>query len=117
MSTPTEQLLQKMAGDKGFAETILRQSEIEKVIELAKDEGIVLTWEDIDEANAFIQKAIEQFTNREAKLTEEELENAAGGATIAFVITGGLLLVVSGGTAGAIAITNTVIAEIIHNNR
>jgi predicted ribosomally synthesized peptide with nif11-like leader len=81
MSTPAEQLLQKMGEDKIFAEAILKQNEIEKVIELAKEEGIKLTQADIDETNAFIQKAVELQTNSDGELTEEELENVAGGTS------------------------------------
>jgi predicted ribosomally synthesized peptide with nif11-like leader len=68
-----------MGEDKTFAETILKQNEIEKVIELAKEKGITLTQEDIDQANAIIQKIVEMQNNSEGELTEEELENVAGG--------------------------------------
>jgi predicted ribosomally synthesized peptide with nif11-like leader len=82
MSTPAEQLLKKMGEDKAFAETILKQNEIEKVIELAEEEGIALTQEDIDEANAIIQKIVEMQNNSQGELTEEELENVAGGGLV-----------------------------------
>lgn len=81
MRTPAEQLLQKMGEDKTFAETILKQSEIENIIQLVKEEGIELTREDIDEANAIIHKAAEISRNNNDELTDKELENVAGGIT------------------------------------
>ncbi|MDD4565951.1 MAG: Nif11-like leader peptide family RiPP precursor, partial [Eubacteriales bacterium] len=60
-----------------FAEKILSQTEKEKVIEIAKGEGIDLTMEDIDEINEVLTKALQ--TKKEGELSEEELESVAGG--------------------------------------
>ncbi len=77
MNKSIEELFKKMKEDKSFAEGILTQTEKEKVIELAKAEGIDLTLEDIDEANAIILKGVQ--AKQEGELSEEELENVAGG--------------------------------------
>lgn len=77
MNKSIEELFKKMKEDKTFAESILNQTEKEKVIEFAKAEGIELTLEDIDEANAIILKGIQ--SKQEGELSEEELENVAGG--------------------------------------
>ncbi|MDD4565939.1 MAG: Nif11-like leader peptide family natural product precursor [Eubacteriales bacterium] len=47
MTNSAEILLKKMGEDKSFAEKILSQTEKERVIEIAKGEGIELTMEDI----------------------------------------------------------------------
>jgi predicted ribosomally synthesized peptide with nif11-like leader len=111
MSTPAEQLLKKMVEDKSFAETILKQNEIEKVIELAKEEEIALTQEDIDEANAVIQKAVELQANSEGELTEEELENVAGGIVLEITLLAGLSLLLLSLTATATASVSYAITE------
>jgi hypothetical protein len=69
-----------MGENEDFAETILKQREVQKVMELAEKEGIALVPADIDEANAMIRKVVEWQNNHEGELTEEELENVAGGA-------------------------------------
>jgi predicted ribosomally synthesized peptide with nif11-like leader len=77
MTKSAEMLLKKMGEDKSFAEKILSQTEKEKVIEIARGEGIELTMEDIDEINESIVKALQQ--KKEGELSEEELESVAGG--------------------------------------
>jgi predicted ribosomally synthesized peptide with nif11-like leader len=80
MQNSAEILLKKMGEDKAFAEKILTQTEKEKVIEIARGEGIELSMEDIDEVNEAIAKALQ--TKKEGELSEEELENVAGGNII-----------------------------------
>ncbi len=80
MRAPAEMLLKKMGEDKSFAEKILTQTENEKLIEIAKAEGIELTVEDIDEINEAVAKAMR--LKNDGELTEEELENVAGGDLI-----------------------------------
>ncbi len=97
MNKSIEELFEKMKEDKTFAESILSQTEKEKVIELAKSEGIEMTLEDIDEANAIILKGIQ--TKQEGELSEEELENVAGG----FLIEVGIGLLTSAAVAATIS--------------
>jgi predicted ribosomally synthesized peptide with nif11-like leader len=59
MTKSAEILLKRMGEDRAFAEKILSQTEKEKVIEIAKDEGIELTMEDIDEINESITKVLQ----------------------------------------------------------
>ncbi|MDD4565948.1 MAG: Nif11-like leader peptide family natural product precursor [Eubacteriales bacterium] len=80
MTKSAEMLLKKMGEDKSFAEKILSQTEKEDVIEIARGAGIELTMEDIDEINESIVKAL-QLKN-EGELSEEEMENVAGGYII-----------------------------------
>lgn len=101
MTNSAEMLLKKMGEDKSFAEKILSQTEKEKVIEIAKDEGIELTMEDIDEINEAIGKALQQ--NNEGELTEEELENVAGGDLLI------LSSIVSMATVSAVTSVSTVV--------
>jgi predicted ribosomally synthesized peptide with nif11-like leader len=77
MQKSVEMLLKKMNEDKVFAEKILSQTEKEKVIEIAKGEGIELTMEGIDEANEIIVKVLQPES--EGELSEEDLEKVAGG--------------------------------------
>lgn len=108
MKKSAEALLKKMSEDKDFAEKILSQTEREKVIEIAGGEGIELASEDIDEANEAISKALQ--TKKEGELSEEELENVAGGfifeATVASAaIVSGVVL-----TAGLAA---SIVASLV----
>ena len=77
MNKEIEKLFKKMNEDKCFAEKIVSQKENEKLIEIAKGEGIELSVKDIDEANEIVKKAME--AKNEGELSEEELENVAGG--------------------------------------
>jgi predicted ribosomally synthesized peptide with nif11-like leader len=86
MKESVEKLLTKMNEDKAFAEKLLTQTEKEKVIELAGAEGIVITLEDIDEANEIIKKALE-LRQTEGELSEEELENVAGGSVLMLALS------------------------------
>ena len=81
MQNATEELIKKMQADKNFAEKILTCKENGEVIALAKGEGIDLTLENIAETNEILQ-----FSKRmeEGELSEEELEQVAGG-TIEYV--------------------------------
>jgi len=80
MTKSAETLLMKMGEDKSFAEKILTQTEKKEVIEIAKDEGIELTMEDIDEVNEMLTKALQ--AKKEGELSEEELESVAGGVVL-----------------------------------
>lgn len=83
MEKSSELLLKKMLEDKSFAEKILSQTEREKVIEIAGEEGIALTNENIDEINEIIREVAAKQSAGE--LTEEELETVAGGTLSAVI--------------------------------
>lgn len=85
MKESIEKLFKKMNEDKAFAEKLLSQTENEKLIEVAKEEGIELALEDIAEANEIIAKAMEK--KNEGELSEDELENVAGGGFIMTAIS------------------------------
>jgi predicted ribosomally synthesized peptide with nif11-like leader len=83
MEKSSELLLKKMLEDKSFAEKLLSQTEREKVIEIAGEEGIALTNENIDEINEIIKEIAAKQSAGE--LTEEELETVAGGTLSAVI--------------------------------
>ena len=76
MQPATEELIKKMQDDKDFAEQILTCKENDEAIVLAKEQGIDLTLENIVEVNEVLQFAQRQ---QDGELTEEELEQVAGG--------------------------------------
>lgn len=107
MKESIEKLFTKMKEDKEFAEKILQQKEREKVIEIAKAEGINITLEDIDEANAIIQKSVNmQQSQTEGELSEEELENVAGGTLVSAVLSiVSVVLSVTGTISGVVSVS------------
>ena len=113
MQSATEELIKKMQADKIFAEQILTCKENDEAIALAKEEGIDLTPENIVEVNEVLQ-----FASRmeEGELTEEELEQVAGG-TVEWVVTAGLTVLAASAVSGAAfyltAATISVVATVV----
>lgn len=108
MKESVEMLLKKMGEDKAFAEKILSQTEREKVVEIAEEAGIAITLEDIDETNAVIAKALK--VQNEGELSEEELENVAGGFFLEVTILTAMLSAfsVTGGLSAGLTATITI---------
>ena len=104
MQQATEQLIKKMQDDKNFAEKILTCTENDEVIALAKEEEVDLTLENIAEVNEVLQ-----FAQRmeEGELTEEELEQVAGG-TIEWVLTA-----MSVSTVVSVAVTTAALSAAV----
>ena len=113
MEKSTEKLVQKMNEDKDFAEKILIQTEKEKVIELAKEEGIEITLANIDEVNEIIKEAMENL--HDGELSEEELESVSGGTAAlatAAVVTVSASAVISGAVTFVYPIVATAVSLI-----
>lgn len=85
----------KIKDDEAFAKSVVDAQEPKAVLGLAKESGIELTEDDVIAAKEFLVKAMEQGDKSE--LSEEELENVAGG----LVVTTGLLVTL--GVIGAAA--------------
>ena len=111
MQKATEFLLKKMKEDKAFAEKVLAQTEKEKVIEIAKNEGIELTLENIDEVNEVLSQAISK--QDEGELSEEELENVAGGTCVSLLILGSITATISASFAASAALGSVTVATAV----
>ena len=111
MQKATEFLLKKMKEDKAFAEKVLAQTEKEKVIEIAKNEGIELTLENIDEVNEVLTQAVSK--QAEGELSEEELENVAGGTFASLLILGSIAATVSASFAASAALGSVTVATAV----
>ncbi|MBK5246749.1 MAG: Nif11-like leader peptide family natural product precursor [Peptostreptococcaceae bacterium] len=119
MKKATELLLNKMKEDKAFAEKVIAQTETEKVIEIAKNEGIELTIENIDEVNEVLRQVISKQS--EGELSEEELENVAGGtfaisAMAAITVSAAGASFVSAATYNAVSISVSLISLVEATN-
>ena len=110
MQHATEELIKKMQADKDFAEKILTCKENDELIALAKEQGIDLTLENIIELNEALQLA-----NRmeEGELSEEELEQVAGGT---FVLTTVLALTSLGALASIASALSVVSITMMATN-
>lgn len=115
MNVAIEMLFKKMTEDKSFAEKILLQTEKEKVIELAKAEGITLTLEDIEGVNEIIRQTAQP--KNEGELSEEELENVAGGTMgLAILCAAGMtacasaMVSLTAGSAISVVVPTAVVA-------
>ena len=80
-----------MHEDKEFAEKILVQDDPEKIIEIAMDEGIDITLDNINEMNELVKESLE---NSEGELSEEELEKVSGGTMLGVVISVGAIAMI-----------------------
>lgn len=81
--TPAGRLIHKMMADPVFAEKIITQQDLEEVIQLAAEEGIVLTSADVEEANGMLQQVSGASAKVEnGELSEEDLEQVAGGIAL-----------------------------------
>lgn len=85
----------RIQNDTAFAESVVNAQDPKTVLGLAKASGIELTENDVIAAKEILIKAMEQGDKSE--LSEEELENVAGG----LVVTTGLLVTL--GVIGAAA--------------
>lgn len=92
----------KIQNDTAFAKSVVDAQDPKAVLGLAKESGIELTEGDIIAAKEILIKAMEQ--GDQSELSEEELENVAGG----LVVTTGLLI-----TLGVIGAAATIGGAII----
>ena len=109
MQPATEQLIKKMQDDKDFAEKILTCKENDEAIALAKEQGIDLTPENIVEVYETLQLA---SRIEEGELSEEELEQVAGGMLSVTLLVSALALVAIS-TISALSILGPVGSAII----
>ena len=89
-----EELLKQALADKGFAESLINMETPEEVQAALKDKGISLSLEDI----SMVQQILENGT--EGELSEDELENVAGGSLTVLAALGiaSLVMACVGGT-------------------
>lgn len=107
-----ESFLNKIKNDEAFAEKVLNTEDPEKVIDLAKNAGIILSLDDLMITRDAFAKTISNTDPGE--LSDKDLENVAGGLalTTAAVITGcvvGVVAALAGGAVtGGFAIFNAI---------
>lgn len=78
MNERIEMFFKKLADDKEFGGKIFKEeNRAEDVQRIAKEAGIELALEEVNEAKELIMKAYD--TQNEGELSEEDLENVAGG--------------------------------------
>lgn len=78
MNERIEIFLKKLVDDKEFGEKIFKEeNKAEDVQNIAKEAGIELTLEEVNEVKELIIKAYD--SQNEGELSEEDLENVAGG--------------------------------------
>ncbi len=89
-----EELLKQALADKDFAESLINMETPEEVQAALNDKGISLSLEDI----SMIQQILENGT--EGELSEDELENVAGGSLTVLAALGiaSLVMACVGGT-------------------
>jgi len=82
MDKSLELLFEKMAEDEEFAKVILSQETSQSVIKIAGKEGIELTEENLNEVGSILKKYRneDQIEMEEEELSDENLENVAGGS-------------------------------------
>jgi predicted ribosomally synthesized peptide with nif11-like leader len=82
-STSVGGLVGRMLEDKDFAEQFLRETEVEEAVKVAAQAGLSITEEDIQEANQILGRGTSAFLrNTGGELSEEDLENVAGGTLL-----------------------------------
>lgn len=107
-----ESFLNKVRDDVAFAEKVLNTEDPEKVIDIAKNAGIILSVDDLMITRDAFEKTI--TNNDPTELSDKDLEDVAGGLalTTAAVITGcvvGVVAALAGGAAtGGFAIFNAI---------
>lgn len=80
MSKATDMFFAKLKEDRSFTEKVFAVKEEAVVLQLAKEEGIELTLEDLNHVKNILLAAKEAKA-KTSELSEEELEHVAGGAT------------------------------------
>ncbi len=80
----SHQLVIKMMEEDAFAEKVMTQTETDDVIQVAKEAGMTLTEEDLQEANAILLAlmGIRPGAAGKGELSEEDLEQVAGGTAL-----------------------------------
>ncbi len=94
----------KLESDKSLAERLLSKETPEEVQDLLKSEGLDFSKDEIEALRISVMKALE---GEDEELSEDDLEEVAGGAavTLGTVIAVGKIL---GGTGAVAGLTNNV---------
>lgn len=99
MNERMEMFFKKLGEDKEFAEKIFKEeNKAEDVQAIAKEAGIELSLDDVMKAKDIIIEVVEK--QKDGELSDEDLENVAGG----FIITATIL----GQTIWVTAVTITI---------
>ena len=82
MDKSLELLFEKMAENEDFTKVILHQKTSEDVIKIAGQEGLELTEENLNEVGNILKKYNneDEIEMEEEELSDENLENVAGGS-------------------------------------
>jgi predicted ribosomally synthesized peptide with nif11-like leader len=101
------QLQAKIEADKSLAEKLLSQENPQDVQSLLKEQGLDFSIEEIDMLRTALVKALEKNTGDE--LSDEDLENVAGGIAITAVVA------LIGAIAGAVSVAGAVTDQAVRS--
>ena len=103
-------LLARMLEDKDFAEQIISQNEADSVIEIAEKAGIMITAGDVDEVKRTLSLLSgSQISGATGELSEEDLEQVAGGVIFTSVTDFALTALLITGTVSVFSVSATVV--------
>lgn len=91
MAKALEMFFKKLGEDEEFTKKVFSTEEKENVQKLAKEVGIELSLEEIDQAKEILQKIM--TSEPEGELSEDELENVAGGFIFEFLYNNNLFTI------------------------
>ena len=114
-SGPTGEFLSKMMTDKEFAERVLSQPDEDSILQISEAEGFHLTGSDIGEINRILSTAgtpAKQDIGMTGELSEEDLEQVAGGIVGTSVVETALATIFTA-TALSAAITAATALPVI----
>jgi predicted ribosomally synthesized peptide with nif11-like leader len=107
MEQKLAQLQAKIEADKSLAEKLLSQENPQDVQSLLKEQGLDFSIEEIDMLRQALVRALEK--NAGDELSDEDLENVAGG----FAITAIVALI--GAIAGAVSVAGAVTDQAVRS--
>lgn len=107
MEQKLAQLQAKIEADKSLAEKLLSQENPQDVQSLLKEQGLDFSIEEIDMLRTALVKALEKNTGDE--LSDEDLENVAGGIAITAVVA------LIGAIAGAVSVAGAVTDQAVRS--
>lgn len=108
-TTDAGRFILKLMDDQDFALRVLKQPEVEGVIEVAKESGFALSQQDILEADRILGTHLGETNSvMNAELSEEDLEQVAGGT----LLTSTEIIISSLSVVGTIYASFIVVASV-----
>ena len=101
MEEKLKQLQAKLEADVNLVEKIFNQETPEQVQAVLKEEGLEFSLEEINQLKEFVVKALEKTSEADGELSDEDLEDVAGG-----------IVFTAAGVAAGAAVAGAVIAGI-----